>query len=822
MVGKGLMGLEDQILLIEKRLGVLEKERTDLLSELKNLRAQKDENKSVVLLGSPVLMTTPESNEEKVELFLTLFSGRKDIYPKRWENQKTSRNGYSPVCENEWVKPICQKPTIKCSDCNYQKFSPLNALAVEAHLRGSATIGTYAIRVDDTCTFLACDFDESSWQLDLLAFRETAKSFGIDVTMERSRSGKGGHAWIFFAEPVPARLARSLGTLIIAKCSEYNIRLSLESYDRFFPTQDFLPRGGFGNLIALPLQKMPRESGNSCFIDESFEVIPDQWSHLSSVRRLYKYEVDLLLKEFLPKGNFKRQDAFEDIAWITDNEILEKTSVVQEHDRSLDGKNVEVTFGPMLSIPVEGLPTKVIARLKKTSSFANPEFYKLQRMRMQTYPNPRFIFSGEMRLDHLLLPRGVLDKVTKILQEAGASVVIRDERIAKKRVKVEFEGKLTVIQEKAVKKIKESDLGILMAPPGAGKTVMACKLIAERKVSTLILVHRQPLLDQWKERISSFLKIPIKEIGTLSGAKKKMTGKVDVGMLQSISRMEDPSEIAEKYSQIIIDECHHIPATSFEAILKQLPARYVLGLSATPYRKDGLEKIMFLQCGPVRHEIQPSEVSELPKEVSIYETSLVFPDELGRQPPYHVLIHHLVQNESRNHLIAVKVAEVLEQDRFPLLVSDRKDHLELIGQLIEKMRPEVELVVLEGTLTNRQRKKALSRIAELRLSKKKVMLMATASLIGEGFDLPELDTLIFATPLSFEGRLIQYAGRIHRDSENKKSAQIIDFVDSYSGMFLKMYRGRILTYRKMGYRINEDDRLLGPLALFGHQNYQPR
>lgn len=808
------MGIDDQIRSIEDRLTALEKDRTNLLNELKGLRAQRDQQKPVMLLGRPTLMNSPESNEEKANLFLNLFRGREDIYPKRWENNKTNKSGYSPVCENEWAKPICQKPAIKCSDCSHQKFSPLNAVAVGAHLRGLTTIGTYAIRSDDTCSFLACDFDESSWQADLLALCETAKSLGIDVAMERSRSGKGGHAWIFFADSVPARLARSLGTLIIAKCSERNIRLSLESYDRFFPTQDFLPRGGFGNLIALPLQKTSRENGNSCFVDESFEVIADQWTYLSSVRRLYKYEVDLLLKEYLPKSNIKKPDAFEDVAWLTDNEILDKTSIAQEHDSSLEGKDIEIIFGSMLSIPVEDLPTKVIARLKKTSSFANPEFYKLQRMRMQTYPNPRFIFTGEMRPDHLLLPRGVLDKVTKILQEVGASVVIRDERIAKKKIKIDFEGTLSLIQEKAVKKVKETDLGILMAPPGAGKTVMACKLIADRKVSTLILVHRQPLLDQWKERISSFLKIPIKEIGTLSGSKKKMTGIVDVGMLQSISRIEDLSEISEKYSQIIIDECHHIPATSFESILKQLPARYVLGLSATPYRKDGLEKIMFLQCGPVRHEIQSSEVSELPKEVSIYETSFAFPDDLGRQPPYHILIHHLVQNESRNHLIATKVAEVLEQNRFPLLVSDRKDHLEILEQLVKKMSPDVGIVVLEGTLTNKQRRGSLAQIAELRLNKKKVLLMATASLIGEGFDLPELDTLIFSTPLSFEGRLIQYAGRIHRESEDKKSAQIIDFVDSYSAMFLKMYRSRVSTYRKMGYRIHEDERLVGPLALY--------
>ncbi len=810
------MSVEEKIRAIENRLTALEKERLALLTELSKLRSQRDNTKQIIPLGRSTLQKSPKTNDEKAELFLTLFRSRENIYPKRWENNKTGKSGYAPVCGNEWVNSVCLKPKIKCSDCNHQRFMPLNINSVSSHLKGLSTIGTYAIREDDTCTFLACDFDESSWQTDLIAYQETARSFGIDVAMERSRSGKGGHAWIFFAEPISARLARSLGTLIIAKCSERNVRLSLESYDRFFPTQDFLPKGGFGNLIALPLQKAPRESGNSCFINDSFEVIADQWNFLSAVRRLYKYEVDLLLKDYLPKSTTRHKDAFEDTAWLTDNEILDKTSLTQDHESSLEDKDIEITFGPMLSIPIEDLPTKIIARLKKSASFANPEFYKLQRMRMQTYPNPRFIFSGEMRSEHLLLPRGILDKVIKTLQEAGATIVIRDERIGKKRIQMEFDGTLTAIQEKAVKKILESDLGILMAPPGAGKTVMACKLIAERKVSTLVLVHRQPLLDQWKERISTFLKIPQKEIGTLSGSKKKMTGKVDVGMLQSITRMEDLSEIADKYSQIIIDECHHIPATSFEAILKQMPARYVVGLSATPYRKDGLEKIMFLQCGPIRHEIQASEVSDIPKEVSIYETSIVFPEELGRQPPYHVLIHHIVQSEARNKLIASKVADALSQDRFVLIISDRKDHLESLGQNVSQLNSGVELITLEGTLSNKQRRTALNRINDLRTSKKKVMIMATASLIGEGFDLPELDTLVFATPLSFEGRLVQYAGRIHRESKNKQSAQIIDFVDSSNGMFLKMYRNRVSTYRKMGYRIQEDESLMGPLALYGY------
>lgn len=798
------MNTDDKIRKIESRLTALENERRLLFDELNELRRKRDNQIPIAKLGTPFRAQPPETNEEKAELFLSLFRGRESVYPKRWENTKTGKNGYAPVCENEWSKPLCQKPAIKCSNCNHQRFPSLNGAAVASHLRGAITIGTYAIREDDTCTFLACDFDESSWQSDILAYKEAANSLGVDVAIERSRSGKGGHAWIFFSDPVLARLARSLGTLVISKCSEKNIRLSLESYDRFFPTQDHLPKGGFGNLIALPLQRNPRENGNSCFVDESFSVYENQWTHLANVRRLNRYDVDSILKIYLPKPPTKRSEGYEDAAWIIDNEILDKTSLAEEHDHTLDGKSIELTFGPMLSVPLAELPSKIIARLKKTSSFANPEFYKLQRMRMQTYPHPRFIFSGEMRHEELLLPRGVLDKTVRILQVSGATVVIRDERIAKKKIKVKFEGELSAPQKKAVQAMSKSDLGILMAPPGAGKTVMACSLIAERKVSTLILVHRQPLLDQWKERISTFLRIPVKEIGTLSGSKKKMTGQVDVGMLQSISRMDDLSEIADKYSQIIIDECHHIPAASFEAILRQLPARYVLGLSATPYRKDGLEKIMFLQCGPIRHEIDASEISDLPKEVDIHETSLVFPRELGPQPPFHLLIHAIVQSESRNKLICEKTVDSIVEGRFPLLISDRKEHLEILKSLIAEKSPSTELILLEGTLSAKQRRMAMSEITDARSARKQLLILSTASLIGEGFDLPELDTLIFATPLSFEGRIIQYAGRIHRSSPGKKSARIIDFVDSYSGMLMKTYRSRIAAYRKMGYQIKED------------------
>ncbi|NCN40846.1 DEAD/DEAH box helicase family protein [bacterium] len=814
---------ENQLRELEKQLQKMDADRISLLREIHVLREElvRDAEATRPLLGRPIAKADLSTNLEKVRVFLDLFRAREDIFPRRWENQKTGKAGYAPACANEWAKPLCQKPKIRCTDCTNQKFLHLDQQAVESHLRGSATIGTYGIRADDSCVFLACDFDESSWQSDVATFRDTGRALGVDVAVERSRSGNGAHAWIFFEEPIPAKTARSLGTLILAKCSERNLRLSLESYDRFFPSQDYLPKGGFGNLIALPLQRGPREAANSVFLDAVMNPYEDQGQYLNQVRRLSLSEVRQLLREYTP--TVTAQDGFEDIALLTDNSILEKTSHQSFIEPALSGKTVEVTFGPMLVIPLDKLPGRVVAKLKKTASFANPEFYKRQRMRMQTYPLSRFIFSGEMRTTEIVLPRGVLDEVTKILTVAGVQVIIRDERIGRKKLKADFTGELTQAQTDAVKRLRKSDIGILMAPPGSGKTVMACALMSERKVSTLVLVHRQPLLEQWRERISTFLGIPPKEIGNLSGTKKKITGKLDLVMLQSLTKVEDLSEIAQSYSQIIIDECHHIPAASFEDILRQIPARYVVGLTATPYRKDGLEKILFQQCGPIRVELDDSEARSLDKIVTIHETGFRLPSELGERPPYHELIHHLTSDVDRNQFVAQQAVSTLRDGRFPLLISDRKEHLDVLSLIITESAniENLEVVRLDGDLTLKQRRNALEQLHSSRADGKTVILMATASLIGEGFDLPALDTMILATPMSFEGRMIQYAGRIHRQVEGKTEARIVDFVDFSNAMLIKMYRNRIKAYRKMGYSVSEPEvSQMGPLARYGLHHSQ--
>lgn len=796
--------------LLEKRLRELDSERQAVLDHLKKLKVGQEKGiaKSIPLRGQVAASKTPITPQEKIDLFITLFHCRESVYPRLWENPRKKTKGYAPVCRNEWVKSICDKPKVKCSECKHREFPPFDAAAVKAHLEGFHTIGAYAIREDDTCTFLACDFDEAGWERDAFVYQDAAKSYGVGATIERSRSGNGAHAWIFFSEPVSARLARTLGTLILNKAAKESRSISLKSFDRFFPNQDYLPKGGFGNLIALPLQKKVRDAGNSVFIDQSLSPFSDQWAHLASVRRLGLIDLRSIVDLAVP---LPKKQEYEDISYAVD------LSLFQEEDKpsmSLAGERVEITFGAQLSIPIIGMPSKMVYQLRRTASFPNPKFYELQRMRMATYPHPRFIFSGELQEERILLPRGVLDKVTTLLQKSGALITIIDQRVRPKKIKVDFIGELRPEQAKAFKKVEKFETGVLAALPAFGKTVLACALIAKRKIPTLVLVHSRPILGQWRNSLSSFLGIPKKEIGVWGGTKHKLSGKIDIAMLQTLARKENVEEISSVYGQIIVDECHHVPAASFEASLKRIPARYVLGLTATPYRKDKLERIIFQQCGPIRHEVEAMDGEELNKRVVVRESNFRLSDEVGARPPYHLLAHLLTKDAKRNDRIVADIVSALKERRFPLVLSDRKEHLGVIEAAVNvAVSKESGLVVklfrFDGKVSTKKRTAMLSEAVDAYHSGTAVCLLSTASLVGEGFDLPELDTLVIAMPISFKGRLVQYAGRIHRAVEGKKDVLIHDYVDSGCAMTLKMYYKRLKAYSDMGYKVE------APTALFG-------
>ncbi len=444
----------------------------------------------------------------------------------------------------------------------------------------------------------------------------------------------------------------------------------------------------------------------------------------------------------------------------------------------------------------------MVTGLQRLASFANPEFFKLQRMRMATFPHPRFIFSGEKRPHEILLPRGLLVKVRKLLERAGATISVQDVRRSVSTLDLEFAGTLTDRQRVAVSALLTADDGIFVAPPGSGKTVIACAVIGARKVSTLILVHKQPLVDQWRTQLTTLLGLETKQIGILASAKKKRIGIVDIAMLQSLVRSQDCTEILAQYGQVIIDECHHVPATSYEAVMKQCSSKYLLGLTATPKRKDSLEVLLYQQCGPIRHEIKIGEGHTLAKSLNVRQTAFRIPDELGQKPPYHLIAELLATDEARNRVIADDIVEVLGRGSFALVLADRKDQIKTLESMVRKASDaKYGIFCLEGLMSPKQRRQMLADISTTRKDGKPTVLLATASLVGEGFDLPDLDTLFLASPISFEGRLVQYVGRLDRAAEGKADVEVFDYVDTACAVLLKMhvFRGRLKTFQKLGY-----------------------
>jgi superfamily II DNA or RNA helicase len=652
---------------------------------------------------------------------------------------------------------------------------------------------------------LAADFDGDGWRQDVSAYGTAARELGIQAEIERSRSGNGAHAWIFFQEPIQARLARQLGTVIVARAQAARHTMSLATYDRFFPNQDTLPKGGFGNLIALPLQKVPRDSGNSVFLTEDLSTHEDQWSLLSSARKLSIDEVRSVLSRELSSPTFQLVQ-YEDSAIASAETALDSGS----HKIVLGSYvgQIEIEIGSRLCVKTNDLPSAILSALKRTATFANPVFFEKERMRFSTWNIPRFIFCGEIFSDRLILPRGSLDACLEIAKKAGSSVVIRDARPNFKKLKLAFHGELSPEQKKAVSVVTQNEIGVLVAPPGAGKTVMGCSLIAKRKVPTLILVHLTPLMEQWRQRLAQFLGIDPKKIGTFGGTRKKPTGEIDVGMLPSLAKLGDAEaeELLSAYGQIIIDECHHLPAVSFDKVLQKSPARYVVGLTATPYRKDGHQAIIHMQCGPTRYEIKHVDGPTLTKRVIVRETTFKMPDDAGSQPPIHLVWEQLVADQARLDLVARDLRSAIENGRFPLVISERKEHLALLKHVFDERLSDLGTkgFTLIGGMGKKARASILDEIKSTLDSKVKPYILATGSFIGEGFDLPALDTLIIAMPISFKGRMIQYAGRLHRASPGKTEIIIYDYLDGSSPLTVSMFRKRLVAYRKMEYKIETE------------------
>ncbi len=767
----------------------------------------------------------------KIRLFMSLFKGRDDLYAKRWEN-KEGRSGYAPFCLNEWKPGFCGKPEVKCGFCEHRSYAALDEKVIEAHLRGNLVAGVYPLRQDEKCHFLAIDFDKDGWQQDVSTLRDVCTAFEAPVAIERSRSGHGAHAWFFFADPVAASLARKFGSALLTFAMSQRHQIKFKSYDRFFPNQDTMPRGGFGNLIALPLQKVARKNDNSVFINERFHPYEDQWGFLAQIRRLSEDEIGALISQLChgsELGELKQDDEEATKPWETSRSKLSRPEFPNV---------MQLVKANMLYIGKSGISQRALNALKRLAAFKNPEFYRAQAMRMSTYGKPRIISCAEETPEYLCLPRGCETDLATLLGEAGVEVEWSDKTQPGSPIEVAFTGMLREDQQLAAEAMLKHDCGVLSAATAFGKTVIAARLIAERKTSTLILTHRQQLLSQWMAKLAQFLEIdaelPVAAtkrgrkprqslIGQIGAGRVNPGGIIDVAIMQSLASGGEVKEWIKDYGMVIVDECHHVPAFSFEQILKRVHAKYIYGLTATPARRDGHHPIIFMHCGPVRYRTDArQEAEKRPFE------HYVIPRFTGFRAPFdreekdmsiQEFYSGIATDELRNQQITDDVIRSHENGRNALILTERTAHVELLaGKLREKI-PEV--ITLTGGRGAKETRNVLARIAATPACEQ-LTLVATGRYIGEGFDEPRLDTLFLAMPISWRGTLQQYAGRLHRLFENKKEVQIYDYVDIHVRTLEKMYQKRLAGYAAIGYRAKAES-IAGEPAdiIFDNTNFLP-
>lgn len=669
---------------------------------------------------------------------------------------------------------------------------PLTDRTLYDHLAGRHTVGVYPLLADDGCHFLAVDFDDADWQADAVAFAHSCRALGVPAALEISRSGHGAHAWVFFSAKVAARDARRLGSALISHTCARTRQLKLTSYDRLFPNQDTMPKGGFGNLIALPLQKLPRESGGSVFVDDALKPYADQWAFLASVQPMAPTDI----KPTILRATGGSHPL--DVTFIDEEDQREPWKRTNSATQRLSGTmpaSLTVTLANMLYFDKAQLPQALANRLIRLAAFQNPEFYKAQAMRLSVWDEPRVIGCAENFPHHIALPRGCLDAARQLLRENSIHCELRDERFGGHALAARFAGALRPDQEAAVAAMLAHDTGILCAPTAFGKTVAAAAVIARPSVNTLVLVHRTELLTQWQERLQAFLEAEPGLIGTLGGGRSRPSGRIDIAVIQSLRRQGETSERVEDYGHIVVDECHHLSAASFEAVLRRTKAKYVLGLTATPLRRDGRQPIIFMQCGPTRHTA--ARPAGAPQTLEVLPRYLFGHIPLAQDAGIQDVFRTLAGNGLRTTAIANEVAAAYVQGHKVLVLTERTEHLEAIAAALAGRMPQV--FILHGRMSKKQRAARISELDALPPAAPRVLL-ATGKLVGEGFDHPPLNTLVLAMPISWKGTLQQYAGRLHREHTGKTHVRIIDFVDAGHPALLRMWEKRQRGYRAMGYR----------------------